>query len=230
MLNGIEAMGTLERAINAEAAPAYALNLDLVEIGALSAMERDAALGVLSRGMRDNPLHVRVFGNDPDVREQRLAAMLGASFAVMGLHEQMLVARDVRGRILAVCGMTPPGTPPPTQLQQLHIMPRLMAMGPGAAFLTIRWLKAWTDRDPREPHWHLGPLAVDAGLQGRGIGSRLMKVVCARLDAARDIARLETDKPENVRFYQRFGFTVAADTEVLGLPNWFMVRRPSRRS
>ena len=76
MLNGIEAMGTLERAINAEAAPAYALNLDLVEIGALSAMERDAALGVLSRGMRDNPLHVRVFGNDPDVREQRLAAML----------------------------------------------------------------------------------------------------------------------------------------------------------
>src|SRR6476469_2191458 len=103
-------MGTLERAINAEEAPAYALDLDLVEIGALSAMERDAALGVLSRGMRDNPLHVRVFGNDPDVREQRLAAMFGASFAVMGLHEQMLVARDVRGRILAVCGMTPPGT------------------------------------------------------------------------------------------------------------------------
>jgi ribosomal protein S18 acetylase RimI-like enzyme len=225
MLNGIEAMGTLERTIDAEAA----LNLDLVEIGALSAMERDAALGVLARGMRDNPIHARVFGNDPAVREQRLAAMFGAGFAVMGMHEQMLVARDVRGKILAVCGMTPPGTPPPTQLQQLHIMPRMMAMGPGAAFLTVRWLKAWTDRDPTEPHWHLGPLAVDANLQGRGIGSRLMKVVCARLDAARDIAWLETDKSENVVFYKKFGFEIAAETDVLDLPTWFMVRRPPRR-
>ena len=57
-----------------------------------------------------------------------------------------------------------------------------------------------------------------------------MKVVCARLDAARDIARLETDKPENVRFYKQFGFEIAAETDVLGLPNWFMVRRPPRRS
>jgi ribosomal protein S18 acetylase RimI-like enzyme len=230
LLNGIEAMRTLERTIDAKATARPALNLDLVEIGALSATERDLALGVLARGMRDNPVHVRAFGSDPAVREQRLAAMFGASFTVMSLHEQMLVARDDRGTILAVCQMTPPDTLPPTQLQQLHLMPRMMAMGPGAAFLTVRWLKAWTDRDPGKPHWHLGPLAVDAGLQGRGIGSRLMKVVCARLDAARDIAWLETDKPENVRFYEKFGFTVAAETEILGLPNWFMIRRPSRHS
>jgi GNAT superfamily N-acetyltransferase len=211
----------------AHTAPASALNLDLVEVGALSILEREAALGVLARGLRDNPIHVRVFGDDPAIREQRLSAMFGTLFTVMSLHEQMLVARDIAGRILAVCVMTPPNTAPPTQFQQMHIMPRLTAMGAGADFLATRWLKAWTDRDPARPHWRLGPLAVDAGLQGIGIGSRLMQVVSARLDAARDVAWLETDKLENLRFYQKFGFEVAAERDALGLPNWCMSRSPS---
>jgi ribosomal protein S18 acetylase RimI-like enzyme len=214
----------------AHMAPASALNLDLVEVGALSILEREAALGVLARGLRDNPIHVRVFGDDPAIREQRLSSMFGTLFTVMSLHEQMLVARDIAGRILAVCVMTPPNTAPPTQFQQMHIMPRLTAMGAGADFLATRWLKAWTDRDPARPHWHLGPLAVDAGLQGIGIGSRLMQVVSARLDAARDVAWLETDNPDNVRFYQEFGFEVVAETDALGLPSWFMARSPSRHA
>jgi ribosomal protein S18 acetylase RimI-like enzyme len=214
--------------IKAHAAPAAVLNLDLVEVGALSVLEREAALGVLARGLRDNPIHVRVFEADPAVREHRLSTMFRTLFTVMSLHEQMLVARDIDGRILAVCVMTPPDTTPPTQFQQMHIMPRLTAMGAGAAFLATRWLTAWTDRDPGKPHWHLGPLAVDAGLQGMGIGSRLMQVVSARLDAAGDLAWLETDKPGNVRFYQKFGFEVAAETDALGLPNWLMIRPPAR--
>jgi hypothetical protein len=35
---------------------------------------------------------------------------------------------------------------------------------------------------------------------------------------------LETDKSENVPFYQKFGFTVVAEADVLGVPNWFMSR------
>jgi hypothetical protein len=46
-------------------------------------------------------------------------------------------------------------------------------------------------RDPTEPHWHLGPVAVDSHLQGQG--------------------------SDNVRFYQRFGFTVVAEGEELSL-------------
>jgi hypothetical protein len=47
---------------------------------------------------------------------------------------------------------------------------------------------------------------------------------CSRLDA-RALAYLETDKAENVRLYQRFGFKVVAEAEVLGVRNWFMSRR-----
>lgn len=36
---------------------------------------------------------------------------------------------------------------------------------------------------------------------------------------------LETDKSENVRFYDRFGFTVRGQAEVIGVQNWFMQRK-----
>ena len=38
------------------------------------------------------------------------------------------------------------------------------------------------------------------------------------------MAYLETDKIENVRFYERFGFRVVGGTDVLGTGTWFMNR------
>ena len=93
----------------------------------------------------------------------------------------------------------------------------------------VRWVDTWAKRDPAEPHAHLGPLAVDAHLQGRGIGSRILAEHCGRLDAQATLGYLETDKPENVRLYERFGFLVVAEAPVLGVPNWFMRREAGHR-
>jgi predicted N-acetyltransferase YhbS len=71
----------------------------------------------------------------------------------------------------------------------------------------------------------LGPVAVDANLRGKGIGGELVADFCARVDAAGLIAYLETDKKENVAFYEKFGFVVTTKSSVLGVPNWFMTRR-----
>ena len=57
----------------------------------------------------------------------------------------------------------------------------------------------------------------------------MMHAFCARMDAAGDNAYLETDKPINVRFYERFGFEVIAAQEVIGVTNWFMLRRSVKR-
>ena len=75
---------------------------------------------------------------------------------------------------------------------------------------------------------HLGPLAVDAGLQGQGIGSILLAEHCRRLDAAGEVGYLETDREQNVAFYARQGFETVDEAQVLGVPNWFMRRPPSR--
>jgi predicted N-acetyltransferase YhbS len=91
----------------------------------------------------------------------------------------------------------------------------------------LSWANAWSARDPKERHWHLGPVAVEAGLQGMGIGSQMMNVLCHRIDATGDMAFLETDKPENVTFYRKFGFQSIDEIAILGLRTWFMRRAPS---
>ncbi len=200
-----------------------------LEVGALDAAETEEALGVVVRGMRDNPLHVAVFGEDPEIRTRRVRRLLGGAFAVMGLQRHMLAARSADGTIVGVVGMLTPSEDRPTIAQQLRLLPRLLSTGPRATVRAAGWMGAWAKHDPEERHWHLGPLAVDAHLQGMGLGSRLMQVFCARMEAAREDAYLETDKEINVRFYERFGFEVVGEEEVLRVPNWFMIRQPKKR-
>ncbi len=206
-----------------------AKDLEGLEIGALDPSEIGGALGVISRGMRDNPIHVAAFGEDPERRKRSLRRLFGAAFSAMGLHEHMLVARGEDGRIVGVMGMMPPGGCLPGPVQRLRMLPTLLRNGPRAAGRTMGWLGAWGKRDPEERHWHLGPVAVDAHLQGMGVGSKLMRVFSVQMDAAGEDAYLETDKPVNVRFYERFGFEVVGEEDVLGVPNWFMFRRAKRR-
>jgi hypothetical protein len=48
------------------------------------------------------------------------------------------------------------------------------------------------------------------------------------MDELGEVAFLETDKLDSVRFYARCGFEVRERGEVLGTPNWWM-RRPARK-
>jgi ribosomal protein S18 acetylase RimI-like enzyme len=202
-----------------------ARNLEELEIGALDISEIEEALGVVTRGMRDNPTHVAAFGEDPEVRARSIRRLFGGAFAVLDLYRHMLAARSADGAIIGVVGMLPPGECRPTVAQQLRLLPRLLSTGPRAAGRSASWMGTWSKHDPKERHWHLGPLAVDAHLQGMGIGSKLMRVFCAKMDAAGEDAYLETDKLINVRFYERFGFEVVTEQDVIGVTNWFMFRR-----
>ena len=202
-----------------------ARNLEELEIGALDISEIEEALGVVTRGMRDNPTHVAAFGEDPELRARSIRRLFGGAFAVLDLYKHMLAARSADGAIIGVVGMLPPGECRPTIAQQLRLLPRLLSTGPRAAGRAASWMGTWSKHDPKERHWHLGPLAVDAHLQGMGIGSKLMRVFCAKMDAAGEDAYLETDKPINVRFYERFGFEVVGEQDVIGVTNWFMFRR-----
>jgi ribosomal protein S18 acetylase RimI-like enzyme len=71
-------------------------------------------------------------------------------------------------------------------------------------------------------------VAVDRHLQGLGIGSAMLAVHVEDLDAQRLNGWLETDKDANVRLYERFGYEVVEQADVLGVPNWFMRRTPAR--
>ncbi|HNP37830.1 MAG TPA: GNAT family N-acetyltransferase, partial [Woeseiaceae bacterium] len=122
----------------------------------------------------------------------------------------------------------PPGRCQPTLCEQAAMLPALLhgrmlhRFGP-----LLCWLHAWSRRDAAAPpHWHLGPAAVHRQQRGQGIGSALLGELCARLDSHEGCGYLETDKPENVRLYRRFGFEIHAEQDVLGVRNWFILRCP----
>jgi GNAT superfamily N-acetyltransferase len=198
-----------------------------IEVCDLRPEEVDEAAGVLGRGMGDNPLNVAAFGDDPERRVRLHARGMRVMFRAVSAQQPICAIRD--GTLVGVTGVAPVGTCKPSATERLRLLPSFVALGPRTAAQVVRWMSVWGRRDPEEPHVHLGPFAVDAHLQGQGIGSLIMQEHCRRLDAAREVGYLETDKPENVRFYERFGYEVIGEQPVIGVPNWFM-RRPARSS
>jgi ribosomal protein S18 acetylase RimI-like enzyme len=196
-----------------------------VEVRALRPDEIPAAVGVLARGMRDNPLHVAAYGSDPERRERVHAKLMAAFFRVFTTQQPICAVEG--DTVVGVVGVAPVGSCHPRALQRLRFLPTILGLGPRTAARVGKWLDTWGAHDPSEDHVHLGPVAVDRHLQGRGIGSQLMRTHCAALDAAGDVGYLETDKPENVRFYERFDYRVIRSEPVLGVPNWYMRRVPT---
>ena len=195
-----------------------------IEVRDLGPEEVSEAVGVLARGMRDNPLHVAAYGGDPERRLRCHARLMGGLFRAFPAQERICAARD--GSLVGVTGVAAVGTCQPSATQRLRLLPSVVALGPSTAARLGSWFSTWAKRDPDEAHVHLSPLAVDAHLQGQGIGSLIMQEHCRRLDGAREVGYLETDKPENVRFYERFGFEPVGQEPVIGVPNWFMRREP----
>jgi hypothetical protein len=68
--------------------------LDAVEIGAFDAAEIEEVLGVLSRGMRDNPLHIAVFGEDPERRGHKFRRLISGVFAVKDFSHTLVARRE----------------------------------------------------------------------------------------------------------------------------------------
>jgi hypothetical protein len=181
---------------------------------------------LLSRGMRDNTNNVQAFGPDPEHRKRALARMFRPAL------QRALVKGNVfgafrNGEMIGLYSMTPPGRCQPKVWEKLRMAPAIfLGNSLTASLRVLNWVSEWSRHDPRAPHWHFGPFAVDAQVQGRGIGSVMLGTFCARMDRQKALAYLETDKPENVRYYEKFGFATTSEALVLGTLNWFMQRQP----
>jgi GNAT superfamily N-acetyltransferase len=76
------------------------------------------------------------------------------------------------------------------------------------------------------PHWYLGVLATDPGLQGTGLGRAAVAPMLAAADRARLPAYLETASETNVAIYRRLGFAVAREVDLPGgAPRCWLMRR-----
>ncbi|MFC2069116.1 GNAT family N-acetyltransferase [Chloroflexota bacterium] len=93
----------------------------------------------------------------------------------------------------------------------------------------MKMRSTWAKKDPKESHWHLDPIGVTPDLHGQGIGSQMMEYYCNHVDSLGMAAYHETDsRPENVKFYERFGFQVVGEDKIMDFPIWYLWRPPQR--
>lgn len=200
--------------------------LEGIELRLLGGEELEAAALLAARSMRDNPLQVVAIGQD---QERRVRILHRGFSRLLKLDGRPTVGAWDGHRLVGVAATAEPGHCQPSTSERLRLVPTFLMAGRAVPRLG-RWMSAWARFDPARPHSHLGPVAVDPDLQGRGIGSRLLADYCQRLDQRRMLSYLETDKPENVRLYERFGYQVTADAVVIGVTSWFMTREPMPRT
>lgn len=197
--------------------------LENIDVRPLDGEELEVAALLAARGMRDNPLQIAAIGPNP---ERRLRVLHRGFSRLLRFDGRPTLGASDGDRLVGVAASAEPGHCQPSPRERLRLAPAFLMAGRAAPRLG-RWMWAWAKQDPARSHSHLGPVAVDPDLQGRGIGSMLLADYCHHLDRTGMLSYLETDKPENVRLYERFGYEVTAQADVIGVRSWFMTREPT---
>jgi len=75
---------------------------------------------------------------------------------------------------------------------------------------------------------YLTVIGVSSSARGKGFGSKLMDAIKQECDKEGLYCYLETEKEENLNFYEKHGFTVFEKINLpkLDLPMWLMLRHP----
>jgi len=199
-------------------------NSEEVTIGRMRPEEGTVATNVAVRALMPTPMPSAAMGV---LDEGRMRKVERAFRSVLTRQPGEVTVARSGDRVVGVMRVVEsPRCQPPAGVRLVKPLVMYMMMGRGAGrFLHFRG--KWRRRDPRERHLHLDPLAVEPGMQGRGVGSRLLTSLCETADARGLPAYLETDQEANVRLYSRFGFRVMDTTEIFGVTNYFMWRVPS---
>lgn len=181
----------------------------------------------LGRAFYDDPVAMWLLPDDDKRR-----AHLHRAFATMTRHHHLAA-----GGVEVACEASDIGAAalwdPPnkwresrwSQLAQFPMFLRVFGFRSPRAVSAQEMMKR---THPEEPHWYLAAIGSDPGVRGRGFGQVLMKSRLERCDAEYCPAYLESSKPENVPYYERFGFTVMGEMQLPdgGPPLWPMWRDP----
>jgi GNAT superfamily N-acetyltransferase len=181
----------------------------------------------LARAFYDDPVMMWLLPDDKARMTQ-----LHRLFATMTRHHHLS-----RGGVEVACDGPGVGASalwdPPNQWRETRRAEVLMTPG----FLRVFGFRTAKGRavqqvmkrvHPEEPHWYLAAIGSDPEVRGKGFGQALMHSRLERCDAEYCPAYLESSKPENLPYYERFGFTVTGEIALPfgGPPMWAMWRPP----
>ena len=195
-----------------------------------------SAAGVAARAFYDDPLFSWLFPN----ASSRLAMLTRTMTAIVGMRVPLgsVVLDDSATPRVVLAYETPErGVSFWTELRHL-LWAFLLSLGilvrhghvPQQffrVFAGFRALGATTGRRPRVPHIYVSVLTVDPPHQRTGLGGRALRDLLQKSDSAKLPTHLETARPENVPYYEGFGFRVVERMTVGACPPIWIMTRPA---
>ncbi|MFF0634569.1 GNAT family N-acetyltransferase [Nocardia sp. NPDC004151] len=183
---------------------------------------------VLGIAFSDDPITAWLIRDDA-TRARRAAAL----FTAMARHHfiplgGVEVACNDADSIVGAALWAPPGHWHAPESATKRQLPGLLYAFRHRLLTAGRLSETMARAHPREPHWYLAVLGTLPGVRGQGFGRALLDSRLERCDADGLPAYLESSKPDNVPYYERFGFEVTGTLDATrgGPPLWPMWRTP----
>ncbi len=200
-----------------------------VTVRDLGQSELSGAGALVGRSVQDNPIIQRVFERCFSRRAAAVGEIYGTILRQIQAKGAILGAFVGDDTLVGVGALVQPGRCAPSTFEKIALTRVIQSCSSVEMALAYqRWQAALARRDPKDQHWHVGPVVVEPGYQRKGVGTGLMTALCERIDKFPTMAYLETDRRLSVPFFARFGFKPMAEAGVLEVPTWFMLRARQR--
>lgn len=180
-------------------------------IVALTEDDIEKAGAVLARAFLSNPLIAHVFTEEEE--RERLSAIQFSAFIRYGFLAGIASTTDAVDSVAV--WLPPDASEMDAEMMAKAGIDKLPTLLGEEAFSRLMTLLGrcgeLRQRDADFPHWYLTLIGVEPERQGQGIAGSLLRPLLGRADGDGLPIYLETAAPENVPFYQKYGFEVLVD-------------------
>ncbi len=190
------------------------------EFAVVSEVERERAIRVLVSAFQDDPVERWLYPEDAGYR-QHFPAFI-AAFGGDAFHDGTVWRR---GDFEAVAFWFAPGREPNGDAVVQVLVETTAVSVHADSFATLEQM---AEGHPAAPHWYLPWFGVERALQGKGVGTHLIRRCLDVVDESGQPAYLETPNPRTVPFYERAGFSVTGTAQAGACPPITMMLRPGR--
>jgi GNAT superfamily N-acetyltransferase len=188
---------------------------------------------VLAQAFQNDPAFSALgIGLNSRSGQQLMTGYFTASLSTCVRKGQPIQVRD-HDQTTAVASIYPPGTYPTPLMEQVRMFSE--SLWRAGLFRRATWtmmkraiiyLDDFKHVHPKQDHYYLEFLGVLPGCQRQGLGSLMVKTLMQIADQEQVGCYLETSNLSALHLYQRLGFNVTGEKDMIGVPSWFMWRSP----
>jgi GNAT superfamily N-acetyltransferase len=190
------------------------------EFAPVDEVDRDRAIRTLVSAFEDDPVERWLYPDDAGYREHFPAFI--KAFGGDAFDDQTVWRL---GDFDAVAFWFQPGREPDGDAVGQVLVETTDGGLHADAFATLEQM---VEGHPAGRHWYLPWFGVHRALQGRGLGTHLMRHCLETVDASGVPAYLETPNPRTVPFYERAGFSVTSVAQAGACPPITLMLRAGR--